>query len=69
MSKQGEILFFSSFEDEADYERNEAIKLSPIQRLQYMRQLINLAYSLPNGKMPDLPTEHSLTIVQHEYFR
>lgn len=64
-----ELQFFTSFEEEAEFEREEARNLTPIQRLQKMRLLINLAYSLPDGKMPLPPQAHTLTIIDHEYFR
>ncbi len=68
-SDKRELQFFSSFEEEAEFEREQARNLTPIERLQKMRMLINLAYSLPDGKMPLPPQAHTLTIVEHEYFR
>lgn len=61
------IKFFTSFEEAADAERVEAAKLTGIECLQHMRQLINLSYSLSNGKMPEPPKHHTITIIKGEY--
>lgn len=54
------IVFFKSFEEEAEYNAKVAAALTPLECLQHMRKLINVGYRLTGVDMDNPPTKHSI---------
>ncbi len=55
-----QVRIFKSFEEQEEYQLRQMAALSPIQCLEYLRKMINLAYGM-HGYDPDkLPTKHKL---------
>ena len=64
--KNSRIKFFNSFEEQEEYELREMAKLSPVEILQQMRQLINIAYGMHGYDPKKLPKKRNLTIGKKE---
>ena len=56
------IKIFQSFEEQAAFELEQMAKLSSIEILQQLRQLINVAYGMKGYNPENLPTKHTITI-------
>jgi hypothetical protein len=57
------LLIFSSLEEQEQYNRMQMIRLTPLERLQQLRKMINLAYGMHGFDPDNLPTKHKLTIL------
>jgi hypothetical protein len=57
------IVIFKSFEEQEEYNRVQMAKLSPLERLQQLRKMINVAYGMYGYNPDNLPTKHKLTIL------
>lgn len=62
-SEKKSILIFKSFEEQEDYNRAQMAKLTPLERLQNLRKMINLAYGMYGFDPNNLPTKHKITIL------
>ncbi len=60
-----DLVFFNSFEEMNQHDREEMAKLSPLECLQQLRQLINLAYGLHGYDPDNLPKKHSIEIIPY----
>ncbi len=58
--------FFQSFEEQETASLQAMALLTPIERLQQMRQLINLAYGMHGFDPHNLPKQHTLKIISGE---
>lgn len=54
------IVFFKSFEEEAEYNAKVAAALTPLECLIHMRKLINMGYRLNGIDMDKPPTKHTI---------
>ncbi len=59
------IKIFKSFEEQNDFERREMAKLSPIEVMTQMRQLINKAYGMKGYGPAIVPKERSIKIIYY----
>ncbi len=57
------IKIFHSFEEQEEFDRKEMAMLTPIQRLQHLRTFINIAYGMHGYNPNNLPTKHSIEII------
>lgn len=57
------IVIFKSFEEQEDYNRAQMAKLTPLERMQHLRKMINLAYGMYGYDPNNLPTKHKITIL------
>ncbi len=63
--QKGDLVFFNSFEEMNLHDREEMAKLSPLECLQRMRQLINLAYGMHGYDPNKLPKKHNIRIIKN----
>lgn len=63
---KGKLQFFGSFEEMNEADRKEMASLSPLECLQRLRQLINLAYGMHGYDPNDLPKKHSIKIIPYK---
>jgi len=61
------LRFFNSVETMEEFSRKKSADLSPIERLQHMRLLINMAYGITGFDPEHIVCNHSITI-RNEYF-
>jgi hypothetical protein len=57
------IQIFKSFEEQAAYELEQMVKLSPEQILEQLRKFINIAYGMHGYNPDNLPKTHSIQII------
>jgi len=63
MNTKRKLTFFASQNEQEEVEMLRFANLSPLERLQEMRQCINLAYGMHGFDPDNLPTQHKLTFV------
>ncbi len=61
---QREFHVFDSFEEQAAFERRQMQELSPVERLRQLRQFINIAYGMHGYDPNNLPTIHTVRIIE-----
>lgn len=57
------VVIFKSFEEQEEYNRIQMAKLTPLERLQQLRKMINVAYGMYGYNPDNLPTKHKITIL------
>lgn len=57
------VVIFKSFEEQEEYNRAQMAKLTPLERLQHLRKMINVAYGMFGYDPDNLPTKHKITIL------
>jgi hypothetical protein len=57
------VVIFKSFEEQEVYNRAQMAKLTPLERLQHLRKMINVAYGMFGYDPNNLPTKHKITIL------
>lgn len=62
-SAKNSILIFKSFEEQEEYNRIQMANLTPLQRLEQLRRMINVAYGMFGYDPAKLPAKHKLTIL------
>jgi hypothetical protein len=60
------LKFFKSFEEQENDELSSMAALSPIERLQYLRKIIDFSFGMHGYNPNKLPTKHSIRIKSHE---
>ena len=60
MNKKRTLTFFNSFDEMENQLRKDALTLTPIERLQQLRQLINVAYGMHGFDPNNLPKKHCI---------
>lgn len=55
------LVFFKSFEEQEEYNREKVILLNPIEILQHLRQMINIAYGMHGFDPQKLPKKHKIS--------
>jgi hypothetical protein len=63
---QGKMKIYKSFEEQAADELAEMAKLSPLEILTQMRQMINVAYGMHGYDPDNLPKKHSIRIISYK---
>jgi hypothetical protein len=61
-----ELRFFDSFEEMDEYDREQMAALTPIECLEQLRCLINLAYGMHGYDPKKLPKKHSIKIIPYK---
>lgn len=59
---KGSFMFFKSVEEQEEFSRKKSAALSPIECLQHMRLLINMAYGITGFDPEHIVHKHSITI-------
>ncbi len=63
--RKNKLIFFNSFEDMENHSLNEMVKLSGIEILQQIRQMINTAYGMHGYNPNNLPQKHKTTNIKY----
>ncbi len=61
-----ELKFFNSFEEMDEYDREQMAMLSPVECLEQLRLLINLAYGMHGYDPEKLPKTHNVKIIKYK---
>jgi len=61
-----ELKFFDSFEEMDEYDREQMAMLTPVECLEQLRRLINLAYGMHGYDPKKLPKKHSIKIISYK---
>jgi hypothetical protein len=62
-SSKRSVKIFNSFEEQENYNRMQMAALTPFERLQQLRKMINVAYGMYGFDPDNLPKKHKLTFL------